>query len=90
MTPKGVMSTYLSCMFLLKGSGLLCTAHVCNSIHYTHQKLVVHILNEDSTLHESEVERSGVCCATAIDQAMFITTDIEKYASYQDAIKSNI
>ena len=37
-----------------------------------------------------EVERSIASHATAIDQAAFVTTDLEKYTSYEDAIKSNI
>ena len=30
--------------------GLVRTIHACNSIHYTHWKLIVHILIETSTL----------------------------------------
>ena len=37
-----------------------------------------------------EVERRVACHATAIDQAVFVTTNLEKYTSYEDAIKSSI
>ena len=37
-----------------------------------------------------EVECSVACHATAVDQAMFVMTDLKKYTSYEDAIKSNI
>ena len=37
-----------------------------------------------------EVECSIVCHATAVNWAMFVTTDLEKFTSYEDAIKSNI
>ena len=50
MTPNGVMSTYLWLRVFPEGSSLVRTAHVCNSIYYTHRKLVVHILIETRTL----------------------------------------
>ena len=78
---NGVMSTYLP----LRGS--VRTLHACNSIHYTHRKLIVHILID---FDEVEVERSVACRATAIDRAVFVATDLEKYTSYEDAIKSNM
>ena len=37
-----------------------------------------------------KVGRSVACRATAIDQAVFVSTDLEKYTSYEDAIKSNV
>ena len=37
-----------------------------------------------------EVECSVACHATAIDWAVFVTTDLEKFTSYEDAIKHNI
>ena len=39
---------------------------------------------------EVEVKRSIASHTTAIDRAMFVATDLEKYTSYEDAIKSNI
>ena len=48
MTPNGVMSTYLPWRVSLEGSGLLRTAYAFNSVHYTHWKLIVHILIETS------------------------------------------
>ena len=33
-------------VFLLEGSGLLRIVYMCNSIHYTHRKLIMHILIE--------------------------------------------
>ena len=41
----------------------------------------MHILIETSNSGEAEVERSIACCATAIDQAVFVATDLEKYTS---------
>ena len=37
-----------------------------------------------------EVEHSVASHATTIDKAVFVATDLEKYTSYEDAIKSNI
>ena len=59
-------------------------------IHYTHWQLIVHILIGKGTLHELEVEHSAACRATAIDQAVFVATDLQKYTSCKDAIKSNV
>ena len=39
---------------------------------------------------EAEVEHSVASRATAIDRAVFVATDLEKYTSYEDAIKRNI
>ena len=50
----------------------------------------MHILIENSTLHELEVECSAVCCTTTINHAVFVATSLEKYTSYKNAIKSNI
>ena len=51
----------------------------------------MHILIETNTLmRHAEVEHSIASRATAIDQAVFVATDLEKYTSYKDAIKSNI
>ena len=44
------MSTYCLCVFPSEDSSSVRTVHVCNSIHYTHWKLAVHILIETSTL----------------------------------------
>ena len=41
-------------------------------------------------MRHAEVERSIASRATAINQAVFVATDLEKYTSYKDAIKSNI
>ena len=37
-----------------------------------------------------EVEHSVASCTTTIDRAVFVATDLEKYTSYEHAIKSNI
>ena len=65
MTPYGVMrlmfpydqwrrtaSWVLTCLWVFppEDSGLARTVHASNSIHYTHRKLIVHILIETSTL----------------------------------------
>ena len=39
---------------------------------------------------EAEVERSIASRATAIDRTVFVATDLEKYTTYGDVIKSNI
>ena len=44
------MSTYLPLRVSPEDSGLVHTGHACNSIHYTHQKLIVNISIETSTL----------------------------------------
>ena len=57
-------------------------SYACNSIHYTHRKLIVHILID---FDEAEVECSVVCCATAIDQG-HVCRDLEKYTNYEDTV----
>ena len=37
-----------------------------------------------------EVECSVACHAAAVEWAVFVTTDLKKFTSYKDAIKSNI
>ena len=39
-------------------------------------------------IDEVEVERSVVSRATAIDGAVLVATDLEKYTSYEDTIKA--
>ena len=48
-----------------------------------YRKLVVHILID---FDEAEVERSVVCRAIAVDRAVFVASDLEKYTSYAEAI----
>ena len=45
----------------------------------------MHILIETSTLMRQKL--NVMCHATIIDWALFVTTDLEKYTSYEDAIK---
>ena len=68
MTLNDIMSIYV-----FPPKGLLRTAYACKGIHYTYQKLIVHISIENRALHESEVEFS-TCCTTAI---IFVTTDLK-------------
>ena len=77
MTLNGIMSTYPP----LKVSPEEAVYYACSSIYYTHRKIIVHILSENGTSHESKVECSAVCCFTTIDQAVFATS-LEKYTSY--------
>ena len=39
-------------------------------------------------MYKSEVERHKVHDSIAINKAVFITTDLEKYTSYEDEIKA--
>ena len=76
--------TWLPLGFPPEDIGLVC------SIHYTHRKLIVHILIETtgSTLMRRKLNVALTCRAsTAIDRAAFVATDLEKYTSYEDAIK---
>ena len=41
-------------------------------------------------MYEPEVERYGALGAIAINRAEFIATDLEKYTSYEDEIKSSV
>ena len=82
MMQNGIMSTYLPLRVSPQGNSLLQSTYVCNSIHYNHRKLIVHILIENNTSDEAEVEHSTVCCATAIDQTVLVATDLGKCKSY--------
>ena len=61
-----------------------------DSIHYTHQKLIVHILIETSTLISQKLNIAQRVVLPQSTRSMFVATDLEKYISYEDAIKSNI
>ena len=68
-------------------SGLSGTTCATNHIYYTHWKLNVHIgiANRQRTSQKfNDTRRMTI----AIDKAVFIVTDLEKYTSYEDEIKS--
>ena len=75
-------------VFPPEDSSLVRAAHACNSIHYTYRKLIDHILLETRTSMRQKLNIASL--TTAIDRAVFVTTNLEKYTSYEDAIKSNI
>ena len=82
-----IMDTAVLLRVFFECSGLLGTTYAIHHIHYTHQKLNHAHWNCKQTTYEPEVGCYVVPNSIAIDKAVFIATDLEKYTSYEDKVK---
>ena len=71
--------------FFFSKVGLLETTYAISCIHYTHQKLNLHIVIASGLHIWAEVACWAACDGITIDKAMLIATDLEDLVNYRIA-----